>query len=90
MGFRDESSPKIKKKVKRRPKSAYLKKQRKLKKEILNSLNKRFEPVDLYHERGVRAYTITEKYMMKNLYLFFQTIGESELHIERLRQNLAK
>lgn len=42
------------------------------------------------NQSSVRAYSTLEKYHLKTLYQFFQTIGESELHIETLRQKLAK
>ena len=40
--------------------------------------------------QGIRQYTTSEKYMMKTVYEIFQFIGETEMHIEQLRQKLVK
>lgn len=40
--------------------------------------------------RGARQYTAAERYIMKTIYEIFQFVGETELHIETLRQRLAK
>ena len=51
----------------------------------------RYEPPkSILLEKGVRDYTAAEKFFMKSVYQIFQLIGESELHIEALRQKLAK
>lgn len=45
--------------------------------------NKIFNP-------NVRLYTKTDKFLLKTIYKFFHFMGESELHVEKLRQQLAK
>jgi hypothetical protein len=66
-------------------------KEKKLKKMIATSNKSRFEPPrSILLEKGVRDYTSLEKFFMKSVYQIFQLIGESELHIESLRQRLAK
>jgi hypothetical protein len=55
------------------------------------SNHSRYEPPkSILLEKGVRDYTVAEKFFMKSVYQIFQLIGESELHIEALRQKLAK
>jgi hypothetical protein len=49
----------------------------------------RYNPTPSF-DPSVHKYTQAELYIMRNIYLMFQTLGESELHIESLRQKLAK
>ena len=79
------------KKSKKRPKSAITIKQRKIEKQISISNQSRFQtPQSIFLEKGVRDYTSFEKFFMKTTFQMLQLIGESEMHIESLRQKLAK
>ena len=41
-------------------------------------------------EQGIRSYTFKERTLMSQVFQIFEFIGDSELHIERLRIKLAK
>jgi len=64
---------------------------RELQSAIRKSNMKRFQAEkELPSQPGIRDYTQTEKFLMRTMYEMFQFIGETEIHIEKIRQKVAK
>ena len=52
---------------------------------LSNQLHMQSLPSSALPQKGIRAYTHQERSLMRTLYELLEFVGESELHIERLR-----